>query len=118
MLLRITRRRAPPLKRPSGAASATVPEAVAPWGITTWPLTATGWATVALNESPLLLILEPTAWPRRTVIAWPAGISATAGVLAASLPLAAPPLGAALSPLLAADSVAACELDASLEFED
>src|SRR5438105_3253591 len=83
-----SRRRAPPLKRPSGTASATTPLAVAPAGITTLPALSTGSATVALNSSPELLIFELTALPSRTVIAVPAGsaLSTAAAALAGAAP--------------------------------
>jgi hypothetical protein len=43
--------------------------------MTVRPPTTTGVATVAGKVSPLLLILEPTACPSRTVIMVPAGIT-------------------------------------------
>src|SRR6266581_4593733 len=73
MELRVSCSRAPPLKRPKGAASVTIPLAALPTGITTLPSACTGWATVALKVSPLLLILDPTERPKRTVMMVPAG---------------------------------------------
>jgi len=64
---------APPLKRPSGLASTTVPEAEAPAGIAVLPSTETALAKVAEKVCPGELILEPTASPRRTVRTVPAG---------------------------------------------
>ena len=66
-------REAPPLKRPSGLASTTVPEAAAPAGIAVLPSTETGLARVAVKVWPGELILEPTACPSRTVNTVPAG---------------------------------------------
>src|ERR1019366_6729985 len=66
-------RRAPPAKWPRGCASTTVPEALAPAGMATLPATSTGLARVAEKLWPGWLILEPTAWPRRTVSCAPAG---------------------------------------------
>ncbi|PYV89384.1 MAG: hypothetical protein DMG90_11480 [Acidobacteria bacterium] len=48
----LSRRTAPPLNRPRGLASTTVPVALAPDGITTLPSTSTGAATVAENDCP------------------------------------------------------------------
>src|SRR5712692_5799986 len=67
-------RAAPPLKRPRGTAWTTLPEASAPLGTTTFPSTSTGVATLALNWSPELLNLDPTALARRTVMMVPAGM--------------------------------------------
>jgi hypothetical protein len=64
---------APPLKRPSGFASTTVPEAAAPEGIAVLPSTTTGLARVAAKVCPGELILEPTVCPSRTVYTVPAG---------------------------------------------
>src|SRR5207249_7516344 len=64
---------APPLKRPSGLASTTVPEALAPEGITVLPSTSTGLATVAEKLWPGWLILDPTDSPSLTVIMVPVG---------------------------------------------
>src|ERR1700693_3986689 len=64
---------APPLNRPRGFASSTVPAAAAPVGITVLPSTASGLASVAVKLWPGALILEPTACPRRTVSTVPAG---------------------------------------------
>ena len=50
----------------------TWPTAADPAGIRTLPSISTGSATLALKLSPLLLILEPTAWPNRTVNVIPA----------------------------------------------
>src|SRR5579884_237282 len=72
---RVRRSIAPPLKRPRGAASATVPEAEAPAGMTALPSTSTGFATVAVKLSPELLIFDPTACARRTVMTVSAGIT-------------------------------------------
>src|SRR5262249_15531445 len=63
----LTCKTAPPLKRPSGLASTTVPDASAPAGITALPLTSTGLLSVALKLCPGWLILEPIACPSRTV---------------------------------------------------
>src|SRR6266849_4333174 len=70
---RASLRTAPPLKRPRGTAWTTLPEASAPLGTTTFPSASTGVATLALNWSPELLSLEPTALARRTVMTVPAG---------------------------------------------
>src|SRR5438034_11637052 len=70
---RASLRTAPPLKRPRGTAWTTLPEASAPLGTTTFPSTSTGVATLALNWSPELLSLDPTALARRTVMTVPAG---------------------------------------------
>src|SRR5690348_13672474 len=69
----VTRSTAPPLNRPRGAASATVPVAAAPAGITVLPATSTGFATVAEKLSPAWLVFDPTAWPSRTVMTVSAG---------------------------------------------
>src|SRR5437763_7095316 len=70
---RASLRTAPPLKRPRGTAWTTLPEASAPLGTATLPSTSIGVATLALNWSPELLSLEPTAFARRTVMTVPAG---------------------------------------------
>uniref|UniRef100_A0A7V4XT56 Uncharacterized protein n=1 Tax=Acidobacterium capsulatum TaxID=33075 RepID=A0A7V4XT56_9BACT len=71
---------APPLKRPSGLASRTAPSARAPLGTTTFPLASViAFSTVAVNVSPLWLILEPRSWLMRTRISRPAGITCTGG---------------------------------------
>ncbi len=70
---------APPLKRPSGLASTTVPDALAPAGIAVLPSTETGLAKVAVKVSPGELILEPTDCPRRTVNTVPAGTTKALG---------------------------------------
>jgi len=64
---------APPLKRPSGLASTTTPDADAPAGIAVLPSTETGLAKVAVKVWPGELIFEPTDCPRRTVKTVPAG---------------------------------------------
>src|SRR5262249_22869486 len=64
---------APPLNRPSGFASTTVPEASAPAGISVFPSTCTGLESEAVKLCPGWLILDPTACPRRTVNIVPAG---------------------------------------------
>src|SRR5512132_3078415 len=74
---------APPLKRPSGLASATVPVTVDPAGTTTCPLTVTGSTTVPEKESPELFLLELSVSPSRIVMCSPAG---TVVVAAAVLP--------------------------------
>src|SRR5579862_4051686 len=94
--VRATRSTAPPLNRPRGAAWTTVPSASAPEGITVAPPTTTGAARVAGKLSPLLLILEPTACPRRTVSTVPAGT--TTGLASAARRSA---LGAGWAPGLA-----------------
>src|SRR2546425_4757345 len=66
---------APPLKRPSGFASTTVPVAVAPEGITVLPAISTGVATVAEKLCPGSLIFDPTDCSSRTVIIVPAGMT-------------------------------------------
>ena|SRR2546425_637808 len=71
---RANRSTAAPLKRPRGTAWTTLPEASAPLGTTTLLSTSTGVATLALNWSPELLSLEPTAFARRTVMMVPAGM--------------------------------------------
>src|SRR5450759_279065 len=72
---------APPLKRPNGLASVTVPAAVAPGGITTRPLTETGWATVPEKLSPELLRLELSVSPRRITMGSPAGTGVAEAVM-------------------------------------
>src|SRR5439155_20375787 len=67
------RRRAPPLKRPRGTASATTPCASAPAGITTLPFNSTGLTREAAKVSPGRLIFDPTACPSCTVSTVPAG---------------------------------------------
>src|SRR5260370_25078923 len=64
---------APPLKRPAGLASLTMPVARAPLGMATLPSTATGWLTVAVNCWPEVLILEPTGSSNTTEITVSAG---------------------------------------------
>ena len=100
-------REAPPLKRPKGFASTTVPEAAAPAGIAVLPSTVIGLATVAVKVSPALLILEPTACPSRTVSTVPAGTTKGFGgsgfmAVIAVFDIAEPELGAAF-PLGAAE---------------
>lgn len=75
MLIEVNRTcsEAPPLKRPRGLASTTVPEAAAPAGIAVLPSTVTALAKVAVKVWPGELILEPTDCPRRTVNTVPAG---------------------------------------------
>src|SRR5215475_2485612 len=62
-----------PLNLPAAWAATTVPEALAPDGITVWPSTSTGVATVAENDCPASLLLELSVSPRRTVSTVPAG---------------------------------------------
>jgi len=113
---------APPLKRPRGFASTTVPLAAAPAGIAVLPSTETGLASVAVKVSPAELIFEPTACPRRTVKTVPAGtIKARAGsgfmfdiaVLDMADPV--PPLGAGEEVLLSLDAGAVLEEGEELE---
>src|SRR6266478_7810702 len=66
-------RTAPPLKRPWGTASATLPSTSAPWGSTTLPPDSTGVVIVALKWSPVLLVFDPTVLASRTVRTVPAG---------------------------------------------
>ena len=70
---RTRRSAAPPLKRPCGAASTTLPDASAPAGTTIVPFTSIGFAKVAPKRSPLALIFDPTAFASRTVTIVPAG---------------------------------------------
>src|SRR5271166_2196451 len=67
-------RLAPPAKRPSGLASVTLPVTAAPSGIAVLPSITTELARVPGKLWPAWLILDPTAWPRRTVRAVPAGM--------------------------------------------
>ncbi|PYX09758.1 MAG: hypothetical protein DMG88_04680 [Acidobacteria bacterium] len=90
---------APPLKRPSGLASTTVPVALVSAGITVLPATSTGLVTVAEKLCPASLIFDPTACPSRTVIIVPAGMTtdfAGSGFAFAAFPAFS---GAALSPV-------------------
>src|SRR6185312_8337058 len=88
-------------------ASTTVPRAAAPFSITVLPSISTGWATVAANSCPALLLLELSVSPSRTVITAPAGIVMVCltGLLAADLSdadlLPESPRGALLSPAAA-----------------
>ena len=66
-------RTAPPLKRPWGTASMTLPSTSAPLGSTTLPPDSTGVAIVALKWSPVLLVFEPWVLASRTVRTVPAG---------------------------------------------
>src|SRR4029077_9083797 len=68
-----------PLNLPAGCAATTVPVAVAPAGITVWPPTSTGVATVAENDCPASLVLELRVSPRRTVSVVPAGMTRGSG---------------------------------------
>jgi hypothetical protein len=95
---------APPLNRPSGLASTTVPEALAPEAIAVFPSTTTGLATVAVKVSPGELSFEPTVWPRRTVITVPAGT--TRGFGASCFMFAISVLDMAEPGLLSADELA------------
>src|SRR6185312_2440868 len=116
-------RTAPPLKRPSGFASTTVPEAVAPLARTVSPPTVTGCARVAEKVCPGWLILEPSASPRFTVSTVPTGT--TTGLDSAAffvapdalLPLADPLPEAAPVPLLLGFATSPLALFASPEFD-
>src|SRR5215472_4482506 len=118
-----SRSNAAPLKRPRGLASSTVPDAVAPLGITVLPSNSTGSLTVAEKLSPVWLILEPTALSSRTVITVPAGSvtgfgasARAAGFPGAAVPGAAVP-GAAVPPGAAVEGceVVLSELEGCLE---
>src|ERR1700720_4682765 len=73
MLVRMSERAAPPLNLPAGLASFTKPEGRAPLGMACLPSASIGTWTVAENPCPGVLILEPTAWSRRTEMTVSAG---------------------------------------------
>src|SRR5581483_2621534 len=73
MLVRVSSRAAPPLKRPAGFASFTMPVAGAPLGITTLPSTSTGSSTVAEKVWPDVAVLELRASSVTTAIFVSAG---------------------------------------------
>ena len=73
MLVRVSDSTAPPLNLPAGLASLTKPEARAPLGMASLPSTSIGTWKVAENAWPGVLILEPTAWSRRTEMTVSAG---------------------------------------------
>src|SRR5512142_269344 len=102
---------APPLKRPSALASATVPAALAPAGISVWPLTVTGSATVPEKASPELLRLELRVSPRRMTMCSPAGTVAAA-VIAAGFSPALLPAGRGVRAGVVPDGVALLDCDA------
>src|SRR6266550_1640155 len=64
-----------PLNLPAGCAATTVPDAVAPAGMTVLPPTSTGVARVAEKDWPGSLSLELSVSPRRTVSVVPAGMT-------------------------------------------
>src|SRR4029077_13677978 len=100
MLVNVNSRDAPPLNRPAGLASFTMPEARAPLGMATLPSTSTGSLTEAVKVWPGWLILEPTGSSRTTEITVSTGTTMGRGRGAASRSLAgllaaAPESGAA-----------------------
>src|SRR6202162_1762150 len=72
-------RDAPPLKRPWGTASTTLPSASAPLGSTTLPPDSTGVTIVALKWSPVLFVFDPRVLASRTVMTVPAGSATSLG---------------------------------------
>src|SRR5437868_13010148 len=110
MEVSLSSRAAPPLKRPSGFASTTVPVALAPAGMRTLPSRSTGLATVAEKLCPGWLIFEPTDSPSRTVITAPAGITAGAASGLAFSVLAVCPLSELIAPPAPAPELVSVEL--------
>src|ERR1700719_1419370 len=85
MLASVSSSCAPPLKRPAGLASFTIPVARAPLGMATRPSTSTGSRTDAENCCPGALILEPTGSSSTTEITVSAGTTIGLGRGGASL---------------------------------
>src|SRR5216684_5976289 len=85
MLTSVSSSDAPPLKRPAGLASFTMPVARAPFGMATLPSTSTGSRTVAEKFCPGVLILEPTRSSNTTEITVSAGTTSGRGRGGASL---------------------------------
>src|SRR5690349_4384122 len=62
-----------PLNLPADFAFVTVPETLAPRGITSWPCTTTGSAREAATSTPGSLSFELTDWSTVTLMLVPAG---------------------------------------------
>src|ERR1700730_16422165 len=85
MLVRVNSSDAPPLKRPAGLASFTMPEARAPFGMASLPSTSTGSRTAAGQVCPGGLVFEPTGSSSTTEITVSAGTTIGFGRGGASL---------------------------------